>query len=58
VPRLKLVGEKSGTQALDRSKPVLPMMPGMPERRNHDYVRHGTASLFAAFGIADGTPNF
>ena len=38
------VDEKSGTQALDRSQPVLPMMPGMPERRSHDYVRHGTAS--------------
>src|SRR6516225_3061972 len=48
------VNEKSGTQALDRSQPVLPMMPGMPERRSHDYVRHGTTSLFAAFNIADG----
>jgi transposase len=48
------VDEKSGTQALDRSQPVLPMMPGMPERRSHDYVRHGTTSLFAAFNIADG----
>ena len=42
-------------QALDRSQPVLPMMPGMPERRTHDYVRHGITSLFAAFNIADGT---
>ena len=49
------VDEKSGTQALDRSQPVLPMMPGMPERRSYDYVRHGTTSLFAAFNIADGT---
>jgi transposase len=49
------VDEKSGIQALDRSAPVLPMMPGMPERRTHDYVRHGTTSLFAAFNIADGT---
>jgi transposase-like protein/transposase len=49
------VDEKSGTQALDRSQPVLPMMPGMPERRSHDYVRHGTTSLFAAFDIADGS---
>ena len=49
------VDEKSGTQALDRSQPVLPMMPGMPERRTHDYVRHGITSLFAAFNIADGT---
>jgi transposase len=40
------VDEKSGMQALDRSQPVLPLMPGMPERRTHDYVRHGTSSLF------------
>ena len=49
------VDEKSQIQALDRSQPVLPMMPGMPERRSHDYVRHGITSLFAAFNIADGT---
>ncbi|MDT0470249.1 IS630 family transposase, partial [Streptomyces gibsoniae] len=49
------VDEKSQVQALDRSQPVLPMMPGMPERRTHDYVRHGTTTLFAAFNIADGT---
>jgi transposase len=49
------VDEKSQVQALDRSQPVLPMMPGMPERRTHDYVRHGITSLFAAFNIADGT---
>ncbi len=49
------VDEKSQMQALDRSQPVLPMMPGMPERRSHDYARHGTTSLFAAFNIADGT---
>jgi transposase len=47
--------EKSQIQALDRSAPVLPMMPGMPERRTHDYVRNGITSLFAAFNIADGT---
>jgi transposase len=47
--------EKSQVQALDRSQPVLPMMPGMPERRTHDYVRNGITSLFAAFNIADGT---
>ncbi|ROO88070.1 transposase [Actinocorallia herbida] len=47
--------EKSQIQALDRSQPVLPMMPGMPERRTHDYARHGTTTLFAAFDIADGT---
>jgi transposase len=49
------VDEKSQIQALDRSQPVLPMMPGMPERRTHDYFRHGITSLFAAFNIADGT---
>jgi transposase len=49
------VDEKSQIQALDRSQPVLPMMPGMPERRSHDYYRHGITSLFAAFNVADGT---
>ena len=49
------VDEKSQVQALARSSPVLPMMPGMPEKRTHDYVRHGVTSLFAAFNIADGT---
>lgn len=49
------VDEKAQVQALDRSQPVLPMMPGMPERRTHDYCRHGITSLFAAFNIADGT---
>ena len=49
------VDEKSQVQALARTSPVLPMMPGMPERRTHDYVRHGVTNLFAAFNIADGT---
>jgi transposase len=49
------VDEKSQIQALDRSQPILPMMPGMPERRTHDYARNGITSLFAAFNIADGT---
>src|SRR5271170_7799740 len=49
------VDEKSQIQALDRSHPVLPMMPGMPERRTHDYRRNGVTSLFAAFNISDGT---
>jgi len=49
------VDEKSQIQALDRSQPVLPVMPGMPGRRTHDYLRHGITSLFAAFNIADGT---
>lgn len=49
------VDEKSQVQALARSQPAFPMMPGMPERRTHDYLRHGTTSLFAAFNTADGT---
>src|SRR3954454_3222620 len=49
------VDEKSQVQALDWSHLVLPMMPGMPERRTHDYVRNGITSMFAAFNIADGT---
>jgi transposase len=49
------VDEKAQIQALDRSQPVLPMMPGMPERRTHDYQRNGITSLFAAFNIEDGT---
>jgi len=49
------VDEKSQCQALARSQPAFPMMPGMPERRTHDYVRHGVTTLFAAFNTADGT---
>ena len=49
------VDEKSQIQALDRSQPVLAMLPGMPERRTHDDERNGITSLFAAFNIADGT---
>ena len=49
------VDEKSQVQALGRSQPAFPMMPGMPEKRTHDYVRNGTTSLFAAFNIDDGT---
>ena len=48
------VDEKSQIQALDRTQPVLPMLPGMPERRTHDYKRHGTTSLFAALDVATG----
>ena len=48
------VDEKSQIQALDREQPVLPMMPGVPERRTHSYIRHGTTSLFAALDIASG----
>jgi transposase len=48
------VDEKSQIQALDRSAPVLPMMPGMPERRTHDYLRGGVTTLFAALNTATG----
>jgi transposase len=48
------VDEKSQMQALDRTAPMLPMMPGVPGRTTHDYVRHGTTSLFAALDIATG----
>jgi transposase len=48
------VDEKSQIQALDRSAPVLPMIPGMPERRTHDYVRHGITTLFAALDVVTG----
>src|SRR6266404_9713221 len=41
-------------QALDRSAPVLPLMPGVPERRSHDYVRYGTTNLYAALDVASG----
>jgi transposase len=49
------VDEKSQVQALARSQPAFPMIPGMPEQRTHDYLRHGTTSLFAAFNTADGS---
>src|SRR5260370_4417296 len=49
------VDEKSQIQALSRSQPILPMVPGQAERRTHDYKRHGTTSLFAALDIATGT---
>jgi transposase len=49
------VDEKSQIQALDRSQPVLPIMPGTPERATHSYIRNGITTLFAAFDIADGT---
>jgi hypothetical protein len=45
---------KKRIQALDREQPVLPMMPGISERRTHSYVRHGTTSLFAALDVAFG----
>ena len=48
------VDEKTEIQALERTRPVLPMRPGRPEQRTSDYVRHGTCSLFAALDVAAG----
>jgi transposase len=48
------VDEKSQVQALDRTQPIFPMRPGIPERQTHDYTRHGVTSLFAALDIATG----
>jgi transposase len=48
------VDEKSQIQALDRTRPILPMLPGTPERATHDYKRHGTSSLYAALDLATG----
>ena len=48
------VDEKSGIQALDRTRPVLPLRPGVPERQTHDYVRYGTTTLYAALRVLDG----
>jgi transposase len=49
------VDEKSQIQALDRTQPILPLRPGLPERRTHDYTRHGTTTLFAALNVKAGT---
>jgi transposase len=46
--------EKSRIQALERAQPILPLRPGIPERRSHDYIRHGTTTLFAALNVASG----
>ncbi len=48
------VDEKSQVQALDRTAPILPLRPGLPEKQTHDYVRHGTTTLFAALEVATG----
>ena len=48
------VDEKSQIQALDRSAPMLPLMPGVPARQTHDYVRNGTTNLYAALDVASG----
>lgn len=48
------VDEKTQIQALDRTAPMLPLRPGLPERQTHDYRRNGTTSLFAALDVATG----
>lgn len=48
------VDEKSQIQALDRTQPILPLRPGIPERQTHDYKRYGTTTLFAALNLVDG----
>jgi transposase len=48
------VDEKSQVQALDRTAPILALRPGLPEKQTHDYVRHGTTTLFAALEVATG----
>lgn len=48
------VDEKSQIQALERTQPILPLRPGLPERQTHDYERHGTTTLFAALNVLDG----
>src|SRR4029450_12498479 len=48
------VDEKTGVQALDRTAPVLPLLPGTPQRQSHDYARHGVTNLDAALDVASG----
>ena len=48
------VHEKSQIQAIDRTQPAFPILPGTPARRSHDYIRDGTTSLFAALEVATG----
>ncbi len=48
------IDEKTQVQALDRTAPILPIRPGLPEKATHDYIRHGTTSLFAALEVATG----
>jgi transposase len=52
---LLCVDEKSQIQALDRTRPILPLRPGIPERQTHDYARHGVTTLFAALNVLEGT---
>jgi transposase len=48
------VDEKTQVQALDRTAPILPLLPGVPQRQTHDYRRHGTTNLYAALDVASG----
>jgi transposase len=48
------VDEKTGVQALDRTAPILPLLPGTPQRQTHDYTRYGTTNLYAALDVAGG----
>jgi transposase len=48
------VDEKTQVQALDRTAPILPLLPGVPQRQTHDYTRHGTTNLYAALDVASG----
>ena len=48
------VDAKSQIQAMDRTEPILPLLPGVPERRSHSYVRYGTTNLYAALEVASG----
>ena len=48
------IDEQSGIQALDRTRPVLPLRAGVPELQTHDYIRHGTTTLYAALRVLDG----
>jgi transposase len=48
------VDEKTQIQVLERTQPILPLRPGIPERQTHDYERHGTTTLFAALNVASG----
>ena len=50
----RTMAQATGIQALDRTRPILPMRPGVPARQTHDYIRNGTTSLFAALDIATG----
>src|SRR6186713_2447532 len=52
--RSLMSARQSSTRPLDRTQPLLPLAPGIPERRTHDYARHGTTTLFAALDIATG----